>query len=99
MDQEHLVESWVESGREILDHLAKESLTPAVAFWVKRPEKEFRVFYLATDWEPGSVYASLFRLPTLELSVGDIRLLNAGDALAQAAIAIRNRYPGRAATR
>ena len=107
MDTELLVESWVEDGRTLLNQLMKDGFNTTAAFWVKLAEKESRVLYIAADVPPGKTsshvyadfYPSLMKLPTAELMDSKVKVIATTDPIAQAAIAIRDRYPGRMATR
>ena len=107
MDTELLVDDRVEGGREILAQLARDGFAVTVACWVRAHGTESWYLYLGSDSvNPekvgdayGSVYASLYKLPDPWVSLSDMKLLNTSDPIAHAAIAVRDRYPGRIPTR
>lgn len=106
MDQTSLVSEEIDAGAELVRRLDK-SLPVNAAFWVKDSDGGPWYLYIASDkihdndldvayqevlrlaWEMASPYIDAFQ----------VKLVPTSDPLAQAALEINRRFPGRVATR
>lgn len=107
MDTELLVDSRVESGRELLAQLARDGFHVAVAFWVRTSEEGLWFLYVGSaSVDPAkigdayrAVNASLHKLIDPGISLSDIKIVHPSNPVARAAAALRDRYPARVPTR
>ncbi|MBI1900867.1 MAG: hypothetical protein HYS13_07120 [Planctomycetia bacterium] len=107
MDTELLVDERIEDGRRLIAQLVKDGFDVSVAFWVLTGEDQLWYLYIgsasADAKDIGSayrrVYASLARLSKACVTFSEIKLISLTNTIARDAIAVRDRYPGRMATR
>lgn len=106
MDQGPLVIDEIEAGAELAREFGNyEPLK--VAFWLKESDDEHRYLYLASeridanniDVAYGEVLRLTSKMHSPYLNPFRVKLINAEDPLAKAAVEINRRYPGRMATR
>jgi hypothetical protein len=103
VDTELLVDSRIDDGQRLIDQLVRDGLEIKAAFWVKTKEEGLWHLYIASpsvDQEKpgeayGRAYASLSELPDTTISLSDIKLINGTNPLAKAAVAVRERQPGK----
>ncbi len=106
MDQEPLVSGEIDAGAELARRLDQHVPVNA-AFWVKESEEGQWYLYIASDQIDEKnldvAYGEVLRLASLMaspfLDPFRVKLIPAGDPLAQAALDIHQRYPGTIATR
>jgi hypothetical protein len=107
MDTETLVENQIDDGQRLIDQLTREEFEVLVAFWLKTSEEGAWQLYIASpsvDMDKlgeayRKVYASLKRLEQSWVTPSDLKLLNGTNPVAQDALRVRERYPGRIPTR
>lgn len=103
MDTELLVDNRVDDGQKLVWNLAKLSFDVSVAFWVKTSEEGLWFLYIGSaSLEPSKIadayrtlYSCLKQIPGTSLSISELKLIQVGNPIAQDAIAIRDRHPGR----
>ncbi len=106
MDQEPLVSEEIDAGAELVRQLDKYVPVKA-AFWLKDSEEGQWYLYVASDEindrNLDVVYGEVLRLAgqmaSPDLDPFRVKLIPAGDPLAQAALDIHRRYPRPMATR
>jgi len=106
MDQGPLVSEETDAGEELVRRLDK-SFPVKAAFWVKASEDERWYLYIASDQIDDNnldvAYGEVLRLASLMdnpyLDPFLVKLIPTSDPLAQAALDIHRRYPGKMATR
>jgi hypothetical protein len=106
MDQGQLVSEETDAGGELVRRLDK-YVPVRAAFWVKDSEEGHWYLYIASDQindtNLGSAYGQVLRLAgELASPYFDpflVKLIPTSDPLAQAALDIHRRYPGRMSTR
>lgn len=112
MDTDLLVDNQIDDGQRLdgqrlIDQLTREEFEVLVAFWIRISEEGQWQLYLASpaiDPEKmgeayRKVYSSLRKLEQSCVTASDLNLLNGANPVAQAALRIRDRYPGRSPTR
>jgi hypothetical protein len=107
MDTETLVENQINDGQRLIDQLTRDEFEVLVAFWLKTREEGAWQLYIASpsvDMDKlgeayRKVYASLNRLEQSWVSPSDLKLLNGTNPVAEDALRVRERYPGRSPTR
>lgn len=107
MDTETLVENQIDDGQRLIDQLTRDEFEVLVAFWLKTSEEGAWQLYVASpsvDMEKlgeayRKVYASLKRLDQSWVTPSDIKLLNGTNPVAQDALRVQERSPGRCPTR
>ena len=106
MDQGPLVIEEIEAGADLVREFEKYEPVTA-AFWLKASNKELRYLYIASeriddtnlDLAYGEVLRLADKLKSPYLDPFRVKLINAEDPLARAAVEINTRFPGRLATR
>jgi len=107
MDQELLVESRIDDGLQLLAELVKDRFDVTVACWVRASDEGRCSLYIgSTSVQPGKTgdayavaYDCLSRLPNVSIELSDLQLVPATHPVARAALAVRERHPGRVPTR
>jgi hypothetical protein len=107
MAAELLVETQIDDGQRLVEQLVRDSFEVTVAFWFRTSEEDLWHLYIASPLvdaeKPGDayryLYASLSKLPGSWIQLSDIKLVNDANPIARAAMAVRDRYPARLATR
>lgn len=107
MDQEVLVENRIDDGQRLLAELVKVSFDVTAACWVKTSDEGLWYLSIGSDAvKPGqvgdayvTVYDCLLRIPDASLSLSDIKLVPATNALTKDVVEIRDRHAGRVPTR
>ena len=100
MDQEILVDLQFDEGRAFLEELVRAKIDVAVAFWVKPPEKDEWVLYVASESLSSmtagnafvAVYDALNRIQSSAMSYSDVKLASPSNPIAAKAIEIRDRH-------
>lgn len=103
MDYELLVEDQIEDGRELISGLVENGFDISVAFWVRTSEEGLWFLYLGTSSirrmsladAYRAAYSALRRIPTSNISISNIKIVEDTNPIARAAIEIRDRYPAR----
>jgi hypothetical protein len=103
VDTELLVDNRIEDGQKLVAELILAGFDVSVAFWVRTSEEGLWFLYIgSTSVEPSKIgdayrtlYACLSKIPDPAVSVSDVKLIQASDPIAKAAIAARDRQPGR----
>ena len=106
MDQGPLVTGEIDAGAELVRQFDNYKPVKA-AFWLKESDDEHRFLYLASERIDANnidvAYGEVLRLTALIkssfLDPFRVKLINAGDPLAMAAVEINRRFPSRLATR
>src|SRR2546421_42190 len=106
MDQNSLVIEESDAGAELVNRF-NQKMPVKVAFWVKPVESGQWYLYIASeqidDRSLDQGYREVLRLanqnPSPYLDPFQVKLIPASDPLAQAALEIHRRFPGRMATR
>ena len=106
MDQGPLVIEETDAGEELVRRLDKH-IPVKVAFWVKDSEEAQWYLYIASDQIDdtnlhaayGEVLRLAARMASPYLNPFRVKLVHTSDPLAQAAIDVHRRFPGRTATR
>jgi hypothetical protein len=106
MDQGQLVIEEIEAGAELVRHLGK-YVAVNVAFWLKDSEEGQWYLYIASDQIDDksivAAYGEVLRvasdIASIYLDPFRVKLIPTSDPLAQAALDIHRRYPGKMATR
>lgn len=106
MDYGQLVTEEADAGAELAREFDKYEPVK-VAFWLKASDDGHRYLYIASDRIDdnnidvayGEVLRLTNRMQSLYLDPFRVKLVGSADPLAQAAIKINERYPGRTATR
>ena len=106
MDQGPLVTEEIEAGAELAREFDKYEPVK-VAFWLKASDDDHRFLYIASeridDTNFDVAYGEILRLAqkmqSTWLDPFRVKLINGGDPLSRAALAIHQRFPGRLATR
>lgn len=106
MDTNVLVTNRIEDGRKLLSQLARDGFDVKVAFWAKSKENGLWILYVGSpSILPESIgqayqtlYGSLRKIPEISVSISEIKLIRHDDPAAKAAMAIRDRSPGRIPT-
>ena len=106
MDQEPLVVEETDAGAELVRRLDK-SVPVKVAFWVKLSEEGQWYLYIASEQinelKLDDAYGEVLRLAdemaSPYLDAFRVKLIPSSDPLAEAAMDVHRRYPGRMATR
>ncbi len=106
MDQGPLVREEIDAGAELAREFDKYQPVK-VAFWLKASDEEHRYLYIASDRIDATnldvAYGEVLRLAAKMqspyLDPFRVKLINAENPLAKAAVEINERFPGRLATR
>lgn len=105
MDQGPLVIEEIDAGAKLVREFEKYDPVK-VAFWLKASDEDHRYLSIASDHIDDTnfdiAYGEVLRLATMPSVYFDpfrVKLINADDPLALAAVDIHERYPGRLATR
>src|SRR5689334_8177045 len=106
MDQGPLVNEEIDAGAELIRQFDKYEPVKA-AFWLKESDDDYRFLYLASERVDGNnidvAYGEVLRLTSQihspYLNPFRVKLINAEDPFAKAAVEIYRRFPSRAATR
>lgn len=106
MDQGPLVNEEIDAGAELVREFNKYEPVQA-AFWIKAQDDMHRYLYIASDRIDDTnfdvAYGEVLRLAdelrSPYLDPFRVKLINAETPLAQAAVEIHHRFPGRMATR
>lgn len=106
MDQGSLVTEEIDAGAELAREFDKYEPIK-VAFWLKASDDDHRFLYIASEGIDDSnldvAYGEILRLSAKMQSIWldpfRVKLINADDPLAKAAVEIHQRFPGRLATR
>jgi hypothetical protein len=110
MDQGPLVAMQLEDGQRLLDRLAAEGVEVTAAFWAKESEYGEWYLYLVTPLvgENGVTRAAYRRVIAVtdalrrqgfEFDPFEVKAIGPSDPIAKAAVAARDRSPGRRLTR
>jgi hypothetical protein len=107
MDQELLVDSRIDDGVKLLSELVKHGFDVTVACWVRTSDSGSPSLYIgSTAVERGKIgdayviaYDCLSRVPDASIELSDLQLVPSSHPIAKAALAVRERYPERVATR
>lgn len=106
MDQGPLVTEEITAGADLVREFGKYQPV-AAAFWLKVSDEEFRYLYIASeqidDTNFDLAYGEVFRisqeLRSPYLDPFRVKVVNADDPLAKAALKNQSRFPGRVGTR
>jgi hypothetical protein len=107
MAAELLVESRIDDGKRLIDQLVRDGFGVTAAFWVKADEDGPWHLYVASPRvvpeKPGEayapLYASLSKIPDLQIHLSEIKLIDDANPIARDAVAVSNLYPRRRLTR
>lgn len=108
MDQGPLVSDEIDAGAELVREFDKSIHGPVeVAFWLKSAESDYRYLYIASkhvhERNLWSAYAEIVKLIYRKrspfLDPFRVKLLNANDTLARAAIEVNENFPAPIGTR
>jgi hypothetical protein len=107
MGTELLVENKIEDGQRLINQLIRDEIEVSVGFWVRTSEEGVWHLYIASpSINPEKlgeayrkVYASLNKLSDCWVMPSDLKLINGANPVARAAVAVRDRSPGRSPTR
>jgi hypothetical protein len=107
MDYELLVDEQIEAGKSLLAGLVHDGFDVTVAFWVRTSEEGLWFLYIgSTSVRTMSladayrvVYGVLRRIPNSEISISNVKIVDADNPIARSAIEVRDRYPARLPTR
>jgi hypothetical protein len=105
MDQRPLVSDDIETGADLVKEFAKFSPVQ-VAFWLKATDENQRFLYIASDAADNGQRTDAYRqvlkiiakLQPVYFDPFQVKLIRSDDALAKAAISIRDRFPARIGT-
>jgi hypothetical protein len=97
----------VEDGRRFIGELVRDGFDVTAAFWVKTAEEGLRHLYVGSNFVDTEslgeayqrAYACLRRVPDPGFGLSEIKLVPAGNPIVREAIAVRDRFAGRAPTR
>jgi len=106
MDTWSLVSEEIDAGAELAREFDKFKPVSA-AFWLKASDDDQRYLYVASeeiddtnfDLAYGEVLRLAAKMHSIYLDPFRVKVISADDPLAQAAMEIHNRFPGRMATR
>lgn len=105
MDQGPLVIEEIDAGAELVKQF--DSCRPVMAaFWLKASEEPYRYLYIASeriddtnfDVAYGEVLRLVEKIRSPYLNPFRVKVISADDPLAQAAVTINERFPGRTGT-
>ncbi len=107
MDTELLVDNRIEDGRKLIVELVRDGFDVVVALWLKTSEEGLWFLYIAsTSVETERigdayrrVYSCLSRIADPCVALSETKLIHAMNPIAQDAIAVRDRYPGKMPTK
>ena len=101
MATELLVDQRIEGGERLIFELEKEGFDVSVAFWVQSSETGLWSFFIGSSFDPSARDDSYLRvlhvashINDLTIGLSDINLVHTKSAIAQDAIALRDRYIG-----
>lgn len=103
MGTDVLVANKIADGQRLINQLIRDQFDVGVAFWVKTDEEGLWHLWIASsavDEERmgealRKVYAALSKVPNCEIMPSEIKLVEGTNPIARAAIAERDRNPGR----
>lgn len=107
MDTELLVESQIEDGKLFVEQLIQDGFNVSVALWVKPSDEGLWYLIIASPLAEEQnrsdayqvLYSSLDKLSASSISYSDIKLMTDSNAVARAAMQLRDRLPAGIPTR
>lgn len=103
MDYVLLVDEQIEDGKSLLAGLVHDGFDVTVAFWVRTSEEGLWFLYIGSTSVRTMtladayrvVYGALRRIPNTEISISNVKIVDADNPIARSAIEVRDRYPAR----
>jgi hypothetical protein len=107
MDYELLVDERIDDGRSLLAGLVEDGFDVTVAFWAKTSEEGRWFLYVGSTtlrtMSVGDAYRALYgalrRIPSTWITLSDLKIVDADNPVARAAIEVRDRLSARLPTR